>query len=66
MAAKPNAILKGDLVEEQDCLAQIYAAAQIMKTPVRMCIETQIMKMMKIWMKKFRFTATYQQNCGYR
>ena len=65
VAAKPNAILKGALVEEQDCLAQIYAAAQIMKTPVRMCEKTQIMKMMKIWMKKFRFTANYQQNCGY-
>ena len=50
MAAKPNAILKGALVEEKDCLAQIYAAAQIMKAPVRMCVKTQIMKMMKIWM----------------
>ena len=36
-----------------------------MKTPVRMYVKTQIMKIMNIWMKKFRFTANHQKTCGY-
>ena len=66
VTAKPNASLKGALVHEQDCRAQIYAAAQMRKTPVRMCWKIQItLKVMKIWMKKCRFTPDYQQNCGF-
>ena len=41
MSAKPNAILKGALVEEQDYPAQIHAAAQTMKPPCQnVCKDT--------------------------